>query len=235
MSGGFERIAVPDYWRLALMFDARGGDIPALEEGLKRVGDPIRAAAQAMPLRIGVADLHPDLVTGGRRVDGAVEATFAETQLTEVPAFVAGLRPLLEKLAEPSSLEIMIGPMFSMVPVRQGGTVLSLAFRRFPGTTSQKFREWWFNQHSKIAIPVLGEGLLAYDQVHVDQTASDEAAAAFGVSPVEYDAYDNLTWADRFAFLHSCSDAEGMATIARDEVGRIDDPSRRAALMYEVF
>lgn len=226
---------MPENWRLAVMLDARGGDVPALEEGLKRVGNSIRAAARAKSVRLGVADLHPDLVTGGCRVDGAVEVTFPEAQLMDLSVFAAELRPLLENLAEPGSIEIMIGPMFSMVPVREGGTFLSLAFRRFPGTTSPQFRDWWFNQHSKIAIPVLGEGLLAYDQVHVDAVASEAAAAAFGVPPVQYDAYDNLTWADRFAFLHSCSDAEGMATIARDEVGRIDDPSRRAALMYEVF
>lgn len=221
-------------WRLALMFDALGNNLAALEENLKRVGDAIRTAARANPVRLGVADRHPDLVSGARSVDGAVEVTFANARLEEIVAISRALRPLVAGLAELSSIEIMTGPMFSMVPVRQGGTFLSLAFRRFPGTTSRQFRDWWFNQHSQVAIPVLGPGLLAYDQVHVEQAASEAAAEAFGVPAVEYDAYDNLTWADRYAFLHSCSDTEGMATIAQDEVGRIDDPSRRSALMYEV-
>jgi hypothetical protein len=91
------------------------------------------------------------------------------------------------------------------------------------------------NQHSRIATPVLEPELLAYDQVHVDHAVSQSVAAAFGVPYVEYDAYDNLTWQDRRAFVNSCTkDLEGMARIAADEVGRIDNSSRRHALMREI-
>jgi hypothetical protein len=145
------------------------------------------------------------------------------------------LRPLLAEFADLASVEVMAGPIFSMLPARPGNAFLSLAFRRCPGTTSQQFREWWLQQHSRIAIAALGPGLLAYDQVHVDQAASKSAANALDVPYVEYDAYDNLTWRDHHAFLESCTqDLEGMARIRADEIGRIDDTSRRHSLMREI-
>jgi hypothetical protein len=85
-----------------------------------------------------------------------------------------------------------------------------------------------------MAIPVLGPGLYAYDQVHVDMVVTAQAAAAFGVPAVEYDAYDNLTWADRYGFLDSCSDTAGMAELSRDEIGFIGVGTRRHALMSEL-
>ncbi len=226
------------HWRLAVMFDAPGGDLAALEAALRQAKDAIRAAAGGHPVRIGVADRHPDLAgvaeAGQRTVDGAVEVTFPKDRAGEVPDVCRALRPVIAGLTDLASVEVMAGPMYHMVPVRTGGTFLSLAFRRFPGTTNQEFRAWWNKQHAPIAIPVLGEGLLAYDQVHVKMDAAKIAAEAFGVAYSHYDAYDNLTWADRQAFLNSISDAEAMATIAADEVGRIDDPSRRSALMTDL-
>ena len=85
-----------------------------------------------------------------------------------------------------------------------------------------------------MAIPVLGDGLLAYDQVHVEQPVSADAAEAFGAEHVEYDAYDNLTWTDRYGYLHSISDDEAMVPVYADEVGRIDPVGRRSAIMTEI-
>jgi hypothetical protein len=231
------------HWRLALMFDAEQGDHAAFAERLERAGPAIRAAAAGHPVRIGMADLHPDLGTRGdsydvdawRTVDGAIEVTLPDVKSGEMAEICRALRPILTGLINLSSIEIMAGPMFSMVPVRKGNTFLSLAFRRDPGVTSQQFRDWWFAQHAKMAIPVLGPGLLAYDQVHVDQAANDAMAAAFGVPACVYDAYDNLTWDDRYAFLKSCSDLEGMNLLNQDEKGHIDNASRRHALMYEIM
>jgi hypothetical protein len=231
-----------NHWRLAFMFDAPGGDLASLEQSLvssaKRIVDLVGEAH----VRLGVTDTHPDLdfmrESGSgklRTVDAAVEISVVATRVGELSSLAKALRKPLASLADMSSIEVMAGPIFPIVPVRNGSSFLSLAFRRYPGTTSEQFRAWWLHQHSKIATPVLGKGLLAYDQVHVDQQASNDMAREFGVPAAVYDAYDNLTWADRPAFLHSISDAVGMEGIYADEVGRIDDPSRRSALMRRIF
>lgn len=45
----------------------------------------------------------------------------------------------------------------------------------------------------------------------------------------------NTTWADRDALLMSISDQAGMERVLADEVGRIDDSSRRTALMRRIY
>jgi hypothetical protein len=232
------------HWRLALMFNAPDGDLAGLEVGMEKAKGAIRTAAAPHPVRLGIADRDPDLYAGDdvfdavadwRPVEGAVEVTVANDSVGNLAEISRSLQPLLAEFADLSTVEIMAGPIFPMVPDRQGTAFLSLAFRRYPGTTSQEFQNWWMNQHSRIATPVLEPELLAYDQVHVDQAASQSAAEAFGVPYVEYDAYDNLTWQDRRAFVNSCTkDLEGMARIAADEIGRIDNSSRRHALMREI-
>lgn len=229
-------------WRLALMFDAPGHDFAALESALRRSRDAIIAAAAGNPVRIGMADRHPDLDwlydnsggSGGRTVDGAIEVTFSENGAGAISTVCRALRPIMAELADIASVEVMAGPVYPMVPVRSGGTFLSLAFRRVPAITSRQFRDWWREQHAPMAIPVLGPGLLAYDQVHVEAAASQDASRAFGVPTTAYDAYDNLTWNDRQGFIASCSDLEGMERLNQDEIGHIENTSRRAALMYEV-
>jgi hypothetical protein len=231
-----------NHWRLAFMFDAPGGDLSSLELNLKRSVERIVGIAGDAHVRLGVADTHPDLgflrEYGGtklRSVDAAVEVSVAASRIGDLPRIAASLRDSIESLADRLSIEIMTGPVFPIVPVREGEAFLSLAFRRYPGTTSEQFRAWWLHQHSKVATPVLGEGLLAYDQIHVDHAATEQVAREFGVAPVAYDAYDNLTWAGRDAFLHSISDAADMARVNADEVGHIDDPSRRSALMRRIY
>jgi hypothetical protein len=229
------------FWRLAFMLDAAGGDLGGLEASLSRARDTFQRLAGEAHLRLGVADLDPSLGALRDRgdvklksVDGALEVTLAAAQVGEIPTIAQGIGDILEAFAEPGSIEVMTGPVFSIVPARDGGAFLSLAFRRYPGLSSQQFRDWWLKQHSAIATPVLGKGLLAYDQVHVDPAASQGAAEAAGVPYVAYDAYDNLTWDDRNAFLDSISDPEAMARVFADEVGHIDDPSRRNALMRKI-
>jgi hypothetical protein len=230
-------------WRLALMFDAPGGDLPRLEERLKHSARAIRTAAAPNPVRIGIADHHPDLlaatdisdaVSHWRTVDGALEITVPNESADDLPRICRTLRPILADTPDWSRLEAMAGPVYPMVPARNGNAFISLAFRRFPGRTVQQFRDWWRNQHSQIAIPVLRPQLLAYDQVHVERDASRAAADALGVPACDYDAYDNLTWEDRHAFLDSCTqDPDGMARIRADEIGNIDDTTRRHSLMRE--
>jgi hypothetical protein len=229
------------HWRLAFMFDAREGDLGGLEDGLRRSGAQVRRLAGDAAVRLGVADRHPDLAVLRqigevklRGVDGVVEVSVAGSRAAELPGVARALREALDDLAAPGSIETMAGPMFHMVPVRDGGAFISLAFKRFPGMTSQQFLDWWLHQHSAVAIPVLGADLLAYDQVHVDLAATQAVSRAAEVDFVPYDAYDNLTWKNRDAFLRSTGDTEGMARVFADEVGHIDNPSRRNALMLTI-
>jgi hypothetical protein len=229
-------------WRLALMFDAPPGGFASLESNLKQSVAGLVGIVGEGHVRLGVADMHPDLKflrdhenKKVRSVDAAVEVSVPSSRITELSRIAGALRSSIGELAALSSIEIMAGPVFPIVPVREGGVFLSLAFKRYPGTTSKQFRDWWLHQHSKIATPVLGEGLFAYDQVHVDHDKSEQMARQFGVPPVVYDAYDNLTWADRDAFLLSISDVAELARVNEDEVERIDDSSRRSALMRRIY
>lgn len=230
------------HWRLALMLDDPRHDLAALKAALGRSGDAIADAATGHHLRLGIADRHPDLgqhaaryeSTGVAGVDGAIEVTFANDRRDAIPDVCAKLRSITDTFCDAASVHVMTGPVHYMVPVRTGDTFLSLAFRRDAATTSAQFQDWWFNQHAPLAISVLGEGLLAYDQVHVDDASSQVAAAAFGVPHVEYDAYDNLTWADRYAFLHSISDEQAMVPVYADELGRIAPAGKRSAIMKTI-
>ena len=235
-------MVVQTHWRLALMFDTPDHDLAALGAALMRNGEALRSAAAGNHVRMGVADRHADLGEWAQRntdklfadVDGAIEISIVNDRIAEIPDICRALRPVIAGFSDLGSVQVMVGPMFHMVPVRTGGTFLSLAFRRDPATTSAQFRDWWYNRHSAVAIPVLGDGLLAYDQVHVEQQVSAAAAKAFGANYVEYDAYDNLTWTDRYGYLHSISDDEAMIPVYADEVGRIDPVGRRRAIMTEI-
>jgi hypothetical protein len=225
------------HWRLAVMFDGRY-DLASLEADLRRTTKRLVEIAGDAHLRMGVADMHSDLdflrTQDGikrRTVDAAVEVTVANSRTEELPRIAGLLRDPIANVAADSSVEIMAGPVFSIVPARDGEVFLSLAFQRYPGTTSEQFRTWWLHQHSKVATPVLGDDLLAYDQVHVDPQTTAQAAIEFGTAPTHYDAYDNLTWVNRAGFLHSISDKTEMERVYADEVGRIDGSTQRAALM----
>ena len=230
------------HWRLAFMFDATGGDMAALEDGLAKAHVAILAASGGNRVRIGVAMHDPEVderegahdVANWRHVDGAIEVSIPNEDRAAMPEICKAMRPILEPLVEPGSLEVMTGPMHHMVPVHEGGAFLSLAFRRYPGTTVEDFRKWWYSQHAPLCIPILGEEMLGYDQVHVDPDMTRKAAEALGVPFVDYDAYDNLTYHSQEGFLISCSDEAGMTLIAQDEEGRIDNTSRRHALMRTI-
>lgn len=230
-------------WRMAFMFDAQDGAFEAMEENLVRIAIEVRQLAGDAHVRLGVADRHPDLQVDnktehskikGRPVDGAIEISVAASRKAELPEIAEAVSRLLVGIAEPSSIEIMAGPYYPMVPVRDGEAFLSLAFRRDPTITSEQFQRWWHDQHAGIAIPVLGPGLLAYDQVHVEAAATQVLASRLAIAPVAYDAYDNLTWADRYGYLESISDLEGMTRIFHDETGRIARGSSRHALMRKL-
>ncbi len=230
------------HWRLALMFDAPEHDLAVLASALSLSGEAIRHAALGHHVRMGIADRHADLgdfsartaAKGWADVDGAIEISIANQSKGEIPRICRALQPLMAGFCDLATVDVMAGPMHHMVPVRAGDTFLSLAFRRDKAITSAQFQDWWYNRHSKVAIPVLGDGLLAYDQVHVEQSLSRAAAEAFDADYVEYDAYDNLTWHDRYGYLHSISDEVAMGPVYADEVGYIDPTSRRSAIMTEV-
>jgi hypothetical protein len=212
------------------------------EAELRRSVPRIEQAALGNAMRIGIAMHNREVderegahdVANWRHVDGAIEVTLANDDTAQIPAICAAMRPVLTAVAKADSIEVMTGAMHHMVPVREGDAFLSLAFRRYPGTSVEDFRNWWYGQHAPLCIPILGEELLGYDQVHIDQQATRSAAEAIGVPYVEYDAYDNLTYRSQEGFLISCSDEQGMALIAKDEEGRIDNASRRHALMRKI-
>lgn len=226
------------YWRLAVIFDAPGGDRDRLARNLVNADAAIRAAARGAAVRFGIGEHWQNDVaaeghdfSGWRTNDGAVEVTVGAAQADELPAIAAALRPALAPIIDLASAEIMAGPVYAMVPARLGECVLSLSFRRDPDTTKQEFSRWWYYQHSAVAIPVLGRLLLGYDQVHCDDAMIEAVSSAFGVPAAYYDAYDNLTWASYQAFVESTSDPEGGRRIGEDEIGRIDNSSRRHAIM----
>jgi hypothetical protein len=226
-----------DRWRLAFMFDAPGSDREALSKGLVAAGPALRGAAQDAHLRFGVAEQFmngpgaPPEYQVWRSNDGAVEITVAAQRADELPAIAAAIWAILSPLAAPGSAEVMAGPMFSMVPTREGDLFLSLAFKRDPAITKQAFSRWWFHRHSTVAIPVLGKQLLAYDQVHCDDAMTQAVSDACGLPAMLYDAYDNLTWASFQDFQASTSDPVGGQQINEDEIGAIDNLTRRHALM----
>jgi len=238
-------IAPAAWWRLAIIFDAPGGDRERLARDLAAAGDAIRAAAggaaQIGSVRLGVAtNFMNDLgfeghaFGGWRRNDAAVEVTVSADQAARLADIAAALRPVLEPMMAPDSAEVMAGPTYFMIPPRLGDYVLSLSFKRYPGTSKQDFSRWWYYQHSAVAIPVMGERVLGYDQVHCDDAAIDAVSAAFGVAPHYYDAYDNLTLVSWESFASQDRDPEGSRRIAEDEIGRIDNDSRRHAV-YRVL
>src|SRR4051794_24095441 len=70
------------HWRLAFMLDAPGGDLDGLEASLVRASETFQRRVGDAHLRLGIADLHPDLGVlrdrGDvklRSVGGAVEVT----------------------------------------------------------------------------------------------------------------------------------------------------------------
>jgi hypothetical protein len=226
-----------DLWRLAFMFDAQGGDLQALEAGLGGAGAELRRLAGDAQVRTGVALRDPrilEIQAGLRPVDGAIEVTVDPLRRAELPQIAASLRELVSRLAAPGSVAVMTGPMFPMVPARDGETFLSLAFKRDPATTQAQFQQWWRYQHAPLCVPILSPQLLAYDQVHVDHAATEAVSAAFGAPAVLYDAYDNLTWASPDGFLQSVSDPQQMQRILEDERGRIDNSTRRHAMMRRI-
>ena len=230
-------------WRMAFVFDAADSDLDWLRDELVRLDAILPALPGNVRLRKGVVDHSPEFGSApetdhdtaiGRTLDAAIELTFPAAQLNAVLDRAPQLAGAVGPLAAPGSIEVMAGPMFAMVPQRDGDTILSLAFSRYPGTTSQQFRDWWRLQHAPLAIRVLGPGLLAYDQVHVDRAITEALSTACGLVAYHYDAYDNLTWASPGDFVASLTDAEGMAQLYQDEAGRIDNDTRRHAMIRRI-
>jgi EthD domain len=226
------------YWRAAFIFDASDGDREALARNLGRVEASLRGAVARGSVRLGVAE---HFLSGGeegshdyrgwRRNDGAIEVTVGTVDAGQLPQTAKVLREILEPFTDVATVEVMAGPVYFMVPPRLGTTFLSLSFKRDPATTKAEFRRWWFNRHASVAIPILGPLLLAYDQVHCNAAMTDAVSNAFGVPAVHYDAYDNLTWADWPSFQRSTADPIGGRRIFEDEIGRIDNATRRHGFM----
>jgi hypothetical protein len=229
------------HWRLAFMLDSASGDPAALGRDLAAMaawfgeiappGAQIRIGAVKAP----IAPLPPE-VTSPRRfetVDAALEIT-VEAARNDALVELAGrigeaVRPIATRGAA------MTGPMHRMVPPRDGNAILSLAFQRAPGTTSEEFQRWWRYQHAEVCVPLMTPELLAYDQVHLDHRRSRAVAEAAGMADRNYDAYDNLTWADAQSQGPSVRDPRIMQLILEDEIGHIDHATYRGNLLEHVY
>lgn len=229
------------HWRLAFMLDSATGDPAALGRDLADMAPwlgeiaPPRAQIRIGAVRAPIAPLPPDPNSPRRfeTVDAALEITVERAQndaLVELAGRIGeALRPIVTRGAA------MTGPMHRMVPPRDGMAILSLAFLRAPGTTTEEFQRWWRYQHAELCIPLMSPELLAYDQVHLDHARSRAVAEAAGFIDRNYDAYDNLTWADAHSQGPSVRDPEIARLILEDEIGHIDHATYRGNLLDQVY
>jgi hypothetical protein len=229
------------HWRLAFMLDSAAGDPVALGEELAGMAvwlgeiSPPRAQIRIGAVKAPIAPLPPDPNSPRRfeTVDAALEITVEAAQndaLVDLAGRIGeALRPIVTRGAA------MTGPMHRMVPPRDGMAILSLAFQRAPGTTTEAFQRWWRYQHAEVCIPLMSPELLAYDQVHLDHARSRAVAEAAGFVDRNYDAYDNLTWADARSQGPSVRDPEIARLILEDEIGHIDHATYRGNLLDQVY
>jgi hypothetical protein len=191
----------------------------------------IRIGALKAPLTLPPPD--PNSPRRFEMVDAALEITVEAAQIDALPELARrigeALRPIVTRGAA------MTGPMHRMVPPRDGNVFLSLAFLRARGTTSEEFRHWWRYQHAEVCVPLMSPELLAYDQVHLDHRRSRAVAEAAGFVDRNYDAYDNLTWADAQSQGPSVRDPKIMQMILEDEIGHIDHATYRGTMLDLVY
>jgi hypothetical protein len=230
----------PSHWRLAFMLDSASGDPAALAKALADMAiwfgeiSPPRAEIRIGALNAPLELPPPDPGTPRRfeTVDAAIEITIEAAQndaLVDLAGRIGeAVRPIVTRGAA------MTGPMHRMVPPRDGNAILSLAFQRAPGTTSAEFQRWWRYQHAELCVPLMSPELLAYDQVHLDHARSRAVAAAAGFVDRNYDAYDNLTWADAQSQGPSVSDPAISQLILEDEIGHIDHATYRGNLLEQI-
>ena len=57
-------------------------------------------------------------------VDGAIEVSIPNEHRAQAPEICKAMRPILDALAKPGSIEVMTGAMHHMVPAREGGAFL---------------------------------------------------------------------------------------------------------------
>lgn len=223
------------------MLDSASGEPAALGQALVDMAvwlskiAPPRAQIRIGALKEPIAPLPPDPGSPRRfeTVDAALEITVEAAQndaLVDLSGRIGeAVRPIVTRGAA------MTGPMHRMVPPRDGNVILSLAFLRAPGTTSEEFQRWWRYQHAEVCIPLMSPELLAYDQVHLDHARSRAVAEAAGFVDRKYDAYDNLTWADAQSQGPSVRDPKIAQMILEDEIGHIDHTTYRGNMLDVLY
>jgi len=229
------------HWRLAFMLDSATGDPAVLGQELAAMAvwlgeiAPPRAQIRIAALKAPIAAPPPDPNSPRRfeTVDAALEITVEASQIDALPELAGRIGEALRPIAIRGAA--MTGPMHRMVPPRDGNAILSLAFQRAPGTTSKEFHRWWRYQHAEVCVPLMSPELLAYDQVHLDHARSRTVAEAAGLVDRNYDAYDNLTWADAQSQGPSVRDPKISQLILEDEIGHIDHATYRGNLLDLVY
>jgi hypothetical protein len=235
-------MAEAEHWRLAFMLDARDGEAARLGERLVAMADRFLSAAPAgARLRIGAQRAgqgRQEDRGDGRRfktVDAAIELTLGAAHADALTGVAGEIGAAIRDEVVPERSAAMAGPMYSMVPPQDGDVFLSLAFRRAPGTTNGEFRHWWQYQHAVLCVPLLTPEMLAYDQVHLDQDRSRAITRAAGFPDHDYDAYDNLTWANETSGARASSDRVIMQTILEDEIGHIDHATYHGNMLSALY
>jgi hypothetical protein len=229
------------HWRLAFMLDSASGDPAALGQELTGMAgwlgeiSPPRAQIRIGALAKPLPPLPPDPDSPRRftTVDAALEITVEAAQNDALIDLAGRIGEAVRAIATNGAA--MTGPMHRMVPPRDGNAILSLAFLRAPGTTSEEFQKWWRYQHAAVCIPLMMPELLAYDQVHLDHARSRAVAEAAGLPDRNYDAYDNLTWADAQSQGPSVRDPKIAQLILEDEIGHIDHATYRGNLLDQIY
>lgn len=115
------------HWRLAFMFDALDGDATALARRLENEAASIGIAAQGNAVRKGVA--HRNVAehsavngshdtVGWPDVEGAIEVSIPNGSVSSVPTICQAMRPILDRLAAPGSIEVMTGAIVRRQNIR---------------------------------------------------------------------------------------------------------------------
>ncbi|MCU1463701.1 MAG: hypothetical protein JWO37_3776 [Acidimicrobiales bacterium] len=209
--------------------------------------DGLRDASKALAtltenvgeLRVGVR--HPEDPLAGiaeetidqpfGTVEGAIELSVGDESVDQLCAHASEVARVVDGLFDRDRSALAVGRVHPVVAKSEGQVFLSLAFARFPGTSVDEFRSWWLDQHSAVAVRLLGPELLGYEQVHVDRHASQRACSSAAIAYRPFDAYDSLTWGSVQSFLASVAKPGGREEMYADEMGHIDHSTYRGALM----
>ena len=188
----------------------------------------IREADDPMEHALGEARGKPDYVPA------VLELTAPAASLGMLVRPAAAVGKILSDLVDTSRCALTVGMVHHVVPPRTGPTFVALACCRDPGKRADDFLAWWTDHHARLAVPLMGASVLAYDHVHVDKALSERASSEAGVNYFPYDAYESLSFASVEDFLAAASASGQAQRLVDDETGWVDHSTFRCSLMREI-